>query len=239
MSIPLPRTPSPVPTDLSSVTAREGPPTRGELAKFYPARYTWQQLKSFIESGDLGLLKRDPALQERYKAWAEDIQKKHGTITNYLVNVRLGWGPNTPPTTTAKYFTSTSSPDDVKIIFNDWPYSVPPEISHYLIWSRLPVVHPALVHPSVTSQIDRDGLWGFLGVPRQEVLSGECVYTDVAPGTSRSARLHILAAAHHTQQFILAHWPENDWEVAWFVNPPRLQSVKDLSHIHVFARRKQ
>jgi hypothetical protein len=72
-------------------------------------------------------------------------------IASYLVNVRLGWGPNTPPTTTAspsssvpslaltpdippeglvpdrgrkpEYFTSTPSPDDVKIIFNDWPYS--------------------------------------------------------------------------------------------------------------------
>lgn len=51
MTIPLPRTPSPVPDDLSSVMLGEGPPSRGELAKFYPADYTWLQLKSFMQSG--------------------------------------------------------------------------------------------------------------------------------------------------------------------------------------------
>ncbi|KAF8582857.1 hypothetical protein K439DRAFT_1350268 [Ramaria rubella] len=263
MLIPLPRTPSPVPVDLSSVTMQAGPPSRGELAKFYPARYTWPQLKSFMASGDLGLLKRDPVLQKRYNAWSEDIKKEHGSITNYLVNVRLGWGPRTPLTTTAspsssipslaltpdnlpqivpdsvrkpEYFTSTPSPEDVKIIFNDWPYSIPPDISHYVIWSRLPIIHPAVVHPSVANQINQDGLWGFTGVGAKE--SAEGIYTDVAPGTLLEAREHILTAAHHTHQFVLAHWPENIWEVAWFVNPPRIQSVKDLSHIHVFARRK-
>lgn len=51
MSIPLPRMPSPVPADLTGVILRDGPPSRGELARFYPARYTWQQLKDFIKSG--------------------------------------------------------------------------------------------------------------------------------------------------------------------------------------------
>lgn len=78
-------------------------------------------------------------------------------------------------------------------------------------------MHPALVHPSVASQINKDGLWGFTGVPPR---SSGAMYSDVAPGTSSTARSHILAAAHHTHQFVLAHWPENDWEVAWFVNPP-------------------
>ena len=180
------------------------------------------------------------------------------------MNVRLGWGPNTPPTTTAspsssvpslalnpdtpqrlvsgrepgpQYFTSTPSPNDVKIIFNDWPYSgmtfiirlsqrihekiqVPPEISHYLVWSRLPIVHSALVHPSVKSQIDRDGLWGFTGGSHDNNVADDGMYTDVAPGTSPSARSHILAASHHVHQFVLARWPEDEWEVAWFVNPP-------------------
>lgn len=97
---------------------------------------------------------------------------------------------------------------------------VPPEISHYLIWSRLPIVHPALVHPSVASQVERDGLWGFTGVIGQDESHNDSVYTDVAPGTSPSARSHILAAAYHINQFVLEHWPEDDWEVAWFVNPP-------------------
>ncbi|KAF8523136.1 hypothetical protein BU17DRAFT_64031 [Hysterangium stoloniferum] len=256
MSFTLPRPLTPPPSDLSSVTMGEGPPSFAELVKFYPSRHTWDELKSFMRTGDLGLLKRDPVLQERYKVWAKDIIEEHGSITNYLVNVRLGWG--TPPTENTSpsgstssievpkdsiqdnrplYFTSTPSSQDVKIIFNDWPYSIPPYISHYLIWSRLPVVHHDLVHPSVMHQVERDGLWGFSGMPEELIMPGG-EYSDVAPGTSTVERSYILAASHHTHQFVIAHWPEDQWEVAWFVNPPRLQSVKDLSHIHVFARHK-
>ena len=34
-----------------SVPLREGPPTREELLVHYPARFTWQQLKCFVNSG--------------------------------------------------------------------------------------------------------------------------------------------------------------------------------------------
>ncbi|EKM51604.1 uncharacterized protein PHACADRAFT_261847 [Phanerochaete carnosa HHB-10118-sp] len=33
------------------VPLREGPPTREELLVHYPARFTWQQLKCFVNSG--------------------------------------------------------------------------------------------------------------------------------------------------------------------------------------------
>lgn len=39
-------------------------------------------------------------------------------------------------------------------------------------------------------------------------------------------------------QFVRNRWVENEWETAYFINPPRLQSIPDLSHIHVFARKK-
>jgi len=252
-NIPLPPPLTPVPDDLSSVVLGEGPPTLGELAKFYPSRHTWDDLRSFMRTGDLGLLKRDPVLQKRYSVWAEDIKKEHGTLTNYLINVRLGWG--TPPTTNNSpgailqplpgndfqktptklpYFTSQPSPEDVTIIFNDWPYSIPIDISHYLIWSRRPIIHAELFHPSVWAQIERDGIWGFIGLPSEEMADPG----DVAPGTSPSDRALILAGSRHVREFVLELWPPHEWEIAWFVNPPRLQSVRDLSHVHVWAKKK-
>lgn len=69
----------------------------------------------------------------------------------------------------------------------------------------------------------------------------------------------IQAAGKEVGEFVRRRWAEREWETAWFVNPPvgsfescivciamvligvcqqRLQSVPDLSHIHVFARRK-
>lgn len=33
------------------VPLREGPPTREEMYAHYPARFTWEQLKTFVNSG--------------------------------------------------------------------------------------------------------------------------------------------------------------------------------------------
>ena len=31
------------------------------------------------------------------------------------------------------------SPDDFKILFNDWPYGITPEIKHIVVWSKVPI----------------------------------------------------------------------------------------------------
>ena len=34
-----------------NVTLGEGPPTKEELLVYYPAKFTWEQLKTFMNSG--------------------------------------------------------------------------------------------------------------------------------------------------------------------------------------------
>ncbi|KAG5634461.1 hypothetical protein H0H81_001870 [Sphagnurus paluster] len=65
---------------VKDIPLRIGPPTREELLVYYPAKFTWIQLKTFVNSGDLGLLKRDRKLQERYDEWAIGIKEEYGTI---------------------------------------------------------------------------------------------------------------------------------------------------------------
>lgn len=48
----------------------------------------------------------------------------------------------------------------------------------------------------------------------------------------------VRAAGEEVHRFVIGRWREEEWETAWFVNPPRLQSVKGLAHAHVFARKK-
>jgi len=57
-------------------------------------------------------------------------------------------------------------------------------------------------------------------------------------GTEEEERL-VKEAGSEIDTFIRRRWNEEDWETAWFVNPPRLQSVPGLAHIHVFARYKK
>jgi hypothetical protein len=100
---PLRGTPLPLMTSTilcpETVPLGEGPPTKEELLVYYPAKFTWEQLKTFVNSGyvwvshhlmmsqvsivrDLGLLKRDKKLQKRYEHWAEGIKEQHGSMGN-------------------------------------------------------------------------------------------------------------------------------------------------------------
>ncbi|KII91085.1 hypothetical protein PLICRDRAFT_39694 [Plicaturopsis crispa FD-325 SS-3] len=276
-------------TSAKDVPLRDGPPTRAEMLAHYPAKFNWTQLRAFINSGDLGLLKRDKALQKRYDLWSVGIREQHGSMVNYLYNHRLQWGiqdnlsllssaldddisstlPNAPDAAAASiskerkvlppipddappYFTVDTPPELISIIQNDWPYSVPPEVEHTLIWTRLPIFHVSLVHPSISARVNQDGLWGFTGSssppPSPSVLPAylgaleewgvtmdKMIRSERA--TFEEAQL-VQKAGQEVDAFVRKRWDESKWETAWFVNPPRLQSVPGLAHIHVFARPK-
>ncbi|KIO33003.1 hypothetical protein M407DRAFT_18160 [Tulasnella calospora MUT 4182] len=248
-----------------------GPPTDEEIEYYYTPMFSWDKVKDQVDSGDLGNLKRHPAMQIRYDKWIAETAAVHGTIIAYLVNVRLGWGPTetrpatpashanptytdveghtdsktlglpTPPSTRPltpslnppEYFTADIDPKFVKILPNDWPYSIPTSVKHFVFWTRVPIIHPAIVSPKIWKRIEKDGLWGFTG-------SDRVAEPRKLPGEEDSEETFQLVWDAHkeTHKFVLDNWPEDLWEVAWFVNPPRLQSIPGLAHGHVFARKK-
>ncbi|KAF8547456.1 hypothetical protein OG21DRAFT_1517363 [Imleria badia] len=283
---------------VQKVALHSGPPTMYELRVHYPPRFTWLQLKTFVNSGDLGLLKRDKKLQRRYDEWAIGIKKKYGSLVNYLLDYRLQWGkPDTLSLLTSvlddqtivatengerglyptpKYFKADIpfNSELICIIQNDWPYSVPLEIEHSLIWSRVPIFHPALIPPAIDARVQQDGLCGFTGstdtvesLPSLEsclpALADWGVIMDKlvrSPSASEVEERMVKNAGKEVHKFVKRRWNEDQWETAWFVNPPvrfmrcgdcspsvrthsesavqRLQSIPGLAHIHVFARRK-
>ncbi|EIW59356.1 uncharacterized protein TRAVEDRAFT_46663 [Trametes versicolor FP-101664 SS1] len=280
------------PTELSpqTVPLGTGLPTREEMLVYYPAKFTWTQLKTFVNSGDLGLLKRDRTLQKRYEGWSQGIKEKYGSIVNYLLNYRLQWGqpdtlsvlrsslderpaqkatngttpsldPKAPgklpplPANAPRYFRADIPPELLSIAMNDWPYSVPPDVEHSLIWSRVPILPPDLPAPSaspISARLHQDGLWGFTGTdspPPSPSTLPAClpaladwgVTMDKLVRSPRGTEEEERAVKRYGEEietFVKRRWNEREWETAWFVNPPRLQSVPDLTHIHVFARRK-
>ncbi|KAF8214913.1 hypothetical protein K438DRAFT_765522 [Mycena galopus ATCC 62051] len=265
-----------------------GLPTREELLVHYPAKFTWNELKTFVNSGDLGLLKRDRRLQQRYNEWIAGIKEKYGSTANYLMNFRLQWGKpdtlsllgsavrdtgmSTPPVfepispedlsvprelpplpaDAPAYFSETTPPEYISIIQNDWPYSVPAEVEHTLVWTRVPIFHPSLIPESIRARVEQDGLWGFTGndspPPSPSNLHAclpalaEWDFTldkmiKSEKGTAEEDEL-VRLGGMPVRNFVLNRWREEEWETAWFVNPPRLQSVPGLAHVHVFARHK-
>jgi len=165
----------------------------------------------------------------------------------------------------SEYFKSDTPPSLISIIQNDWPYSVPLDIEHTLIWTRVPILpSPHLIPPHVaeslsddlrtrvTKRLEQDGIWGFTGSleppPPPPLLSkylGALSEWGItmeklirsSEGSPDEETL-VTLAGNEIRSFINRRWDQAEWETAWFVNPPRLQSVKGLAHAHVFARKK-
>ncbi|KAK7048654.1 hypothetical protein R3P38DRAFT_2870686 [Favolaschia claudopus] len=276
---------TPLTLTVATVPLGTGPPTREELLVHYPAKFTWNELKAFVNSGDLGLLKRDRRLQQRYDLWLAGIKEKYGSTANYLMTCRLQWGKpdtlsllgsaiqdsgiSTPgvfekastgilkdlpplPADAPPYFSKSTPAEYLSIIQNDWPYSVPPEVEHTLVWTRIPIFHASLIPDAIRARVELDGLWGFTGSdeppPSPSELSA-CLpalaewgvtldqMITSEKGTKEEDELVRLAGVP-VHDFVRSRWKEEEWETAWFVNPPRLQSVPGLAHVHVFARHK-
>ncbi|CAO1630574.1 unnamed protein product [Jaminaea pallidilutea] len=46
-------------------------------------------------------------------------------------------------------------------------------------------------------------------------------------------------AGRHVRAYVQKKWPEDQWQTAWFCNPPHLRTVPGLSHFHVIVRKKE
>jgi hypothetical protein len=122
----------------------------------------------------------------------------------------------------------------ISIIQNDWPYSVPIEIEHTLIWSRITIFHPDLIPAEIDARIQQDGLCGFTGndeLPPSPSTLPECLPALVewgitmenlvrSPKGSPEIEEMVTNAGREIDGFVKRRWVESEWETAWFVNPP-------------------
>jgi hypothetical protein len=111
---------------------------------------------------------------------------------------------------------------------------VPSNIEHSLVWTKRPIVHPAVVDPSIAARVAQDGLWGFTGTcpppPSPDVLArclaalsdwgvtSETILRSPPPTEAEAALL--AAAGAEVDRFMRNNWDERVWETAWIVNPP-------------------
>ncbi|KAF8312472.1 hypothetical protein DL93DRAFT_2082043 [Clavulina sp. PMI_390] len=175
---------------------------------------------------DVTKLKRHPIFEADYHANNVVLREKYGSVANYVVNVRLKWDLDQQIDPAVKPYFTTDIPDDlVQIIFNDWPYSVPEGVTHYVVWSRLPLVYRDLMSVEAWDHIAHDGLCDFTGSSMR--------FKPDGPLSEE-----IALAGKEMDMFVKKVFPENEWECAWFMNPTRTQSIPSLAHFHVFARKK-
>jgi hypothetical protein len=89
----------------------------------------------YIGTNNLSVLKRKPSDLRKYMKWTAETKAKHGNMTNYLLTHRLPleWGkPPFTPVSTIPFHDAS----DYRVLINDWPYGMTPDITHIVVWSR-------------------------------------------------------------------------------------------------------
>ena len=170
----------------------------------------------------------------------------HCAVGNYIVDVRLGWSDAlklTDGTEPLSYFTRDSSPDQWTVFPNDWRYAVPGDVEHLVVWTRRPIIDPAIL----PLQFHPGGIWSIAG----------CEGETLAGHPDSKLQELVERAAIEMNEFVKRHWPEDVYETAFFVNPTvsdryfkaraasqahRIQKVKQsipgIAHFHLFVKRK-
>ncbi len=68
-------------------------------------------------------------------AWTTEIKAKYGTVLNYICQERLHWIPPFEIRSPIPF----ENPADYKILRNDWPYGLTPDITHIVVWLKTPI----------------------------------------------------------------------------------------------------
>lgn len=101
-----------------------------------------------LGANDLDRFKRYPSHLRRYLAWSSEIKALYGSVAGFVCQERLRWAPAssqdkrnemtheelkglTPRS--PEPFTDTA---DYKILRNDWPYAIPSDVVHLVIWLK-------------------------------------------------------------------------------------------------------
>lgn len=63
-----------------------------------------------------------------------DLKKRHGSVMSFVQNHRLQW-KSAAPSLNPPF----SNANDYKILFNDWPYGLDPDIVHLVVWTKFPL----------------------------------------------------------------------------------------------------
>ncbi|KYK57686.1 hypothetical protein DCS_04699 [Drechmeria coniospora] len=92
---------------------------------------SWSEVCALVSSNRLDLFQRAPSQLRRYKAYTYRLGREHGSVQDFILRERLGWTQPVRPRGRPFQF-----PDDIRIIYNDWPYGLDPNIVHLVVWTK-------------------------------------------------------------------------------------------------------
>ncbi|KAJ1809715.1 hypothetical protein LPJ56_004492 [Coemansia sp. RSA 2599] len=85
--------------------------------------YTWEEVKLVVAAERLDLLGRTIEKELAYREDMKKVREEYGSVLNYVRTVKL-----------AAFIQQTDSQH--LVIPNDYPYALPDNVLHYIVWSK-------------------------------------------------------------------------------------------------------
>lgn len=93
-----------------------------------------------------------PSDIRKYLAYIAELKREYGSVVNFIVEKRLQWTDRRPQdsnpfdnpktgnvnmeTCTNFSFAKSYHQDDIKVLYNDWPYGIDEKIVHLVVWTK-------------------------------------------------------------------------------------------------------
>ncbi|KAJ5888384.1 hypothetical protein N7495_008425 [Penicillium taxi] len=98
-------------------------------------RQNWEVVQEIIKTNRIDLFQRVPSALRRYLEFTAQIKAQYGSVMRFIVQKRLQWGEGSPDD-----MKPTGQPfefeEDIRILYNDWPYGVNTDIVHLVVWTK-------------------------------------------------------------------------------------------------------
>ncbi|SSD61899.1 uncharacterized protein SCODWIG_03660 [Saccharomycodes ludwigii] len=175
---------------------------------------TWYEIKSHIEKGDISIFNRTPDVAEKYHKHKENVTRKGSNLMEFMVKYKLHWDLNELQKLSEKYPTDKDKIDAIlsdkslyTLIVNNFPYNFDHNVYHLCLWSKIYIP----------------------------------LYIDVEKDDSRDYYSKDPACQLKIQKFWQMNLAElisecggsKNVDYCWFINYPNLQSIRQISHIHI------
>lgn len=92
---------------------------------------TWSEVRTEVAANRIDSLQRVPSDLRRYIAFNAHVRKEYGSVSSFLLETRLGWSLPLEPKGAP-----FEQDEDVKILYNDWPYGIDGRIVHLVVWTK-------------------------------------------------------------------------------------------------------
>jgi len=93
---------------------------------------TWPEVQKLVQDNRLDLFQRVPSELRRYLEYMAHLRREHGAVMDFVLKHRLGWEMPLKPHDNGPF----ECQDDIKILWNDWPYGLDKKIVHLVVWTK-------------------------------------------------------------------------------------------------------